>query len=164
MTGQDTDSRPEEEYVLRRWRQNPHAAERLEPAPPPGDAALTRRVKAAGEHWNRAGEKRPARLLHGVWAPAVMIETNSSRARCRAFHRRVRQAQRVGRSSPASRAGRVCRRLHRRGRGVCSPSTPATPIWRIGWRQPWPPTPTPVGSGTVARTKRIPIERRPKPR
>lgn len=41
---------------------------------PPGDAALTRRVKAAGEHWivhEKVGRKMFSR---GVWAPAETIE------------------------------------------------------------------------------------------
>ena len=45
---------------------------------PPGDAALTRRVKAAGEHWliqEKVGRKLFSR---GVWAPAATI------AQCRA--------------------------------------------------------------------------------
>jgi hypothetical protein len=41
---------------------------------PPGDAALTRRVKAAGDHWVVA-EKKGGRLFsRGVWAPAATIE------------------------------------------------------------------------------------------
>src|SRR6188508_601153 len=41
---------------------------------PPGDAALTRRVKAAGDHWvvqERRGRKVFSR---GVWAAAATIE------------------------------------------------------------------------------------------
>jgi len=41
---------------------------------PPGDAALTRRVKEAGDHWvvqERRGRKIFSR---GVWAPAATIE------------------------------------------------------------------------------------------
>src|SRR3954462_259352 len=41
---------------------------------PPGDAALTRRVKAAGDHWlvqEKVGRKVFSR---GVWAPAATID------------------------------------------------------------------------------------------
>src|SRR5271166_1330245 len=41
---------------------------------PPGDAALTRRVKAAGDHWVVA-EKRGRKIFSkGVWAPSATIE------------------------------------------------------------------------------------------
>ena len=41
---------------------------------PPGDAALTRRVKAAGEHWV-VQEKKGRRLFsRGVWAAAATID------------------------------------------------------------------------------------------
>src|SRR4051794_31776856 len=41
---------------------------------PPGDAALTRRVKAAGEHFV-VQEKRGRKVFsRGVWAPAATIE------------------------------------------------------------------------------------------
>src|SRR4051812_11287305 len=41
---------------------------------PPGDAALTRRVKAAGDHWVVA-EKRGRKVFsRGIWAAAATIE------------------------------------------------------------------------------------------
>ena len=41
---------------------------------PPGDAALTRRVKSAGDHWV-VQEKRGRKVFSkGVWAPAAMID------------------------------------------------------------------------------------------
>ena len=41
---------------------------------PPGDAALTRRVKAAGEHWIVQEKKARKVFSRGVWAPAATIE------------------------------------------------------------------------------------------
>src|SRR3954447_25290687 len=41
---------------------------------PPGDAALTRRVKAAGEHWVVAEKKGREVFSRGVWALASTIE------------------------------------------------------------------------------------------
>src|SRR6187455_3293839 len=41
---------------------------------PPGDAALTRRVKAAGDHWV-VQEKLGRRVFsRGVWAPATTVD------------------------------------------------------------------------------------------
>src|SRR3984885_6822894 len=41
---------------------------------PPGDAALTRRVKAAGDHWVVQEKKGRKIFSRGVWAPATTIE------------------------------------------------------------------------------------------
>src|SRR5471030_1888576 len=41
---------------------------------PPGDAALTRRVKAAGDHWVVQEKKGRKVFSRGVWAPAVTID------------------------------------------------------------------------------------------
>src|ERR1700723_3009552 len=41
---------------------------------PPGDAALTRRVKAAGDHWVVAEKKGRKVFSRGVWAPTAIVE------------------------------------------------------------------------------------------
>jgi hypothetical protein len=41
---------------------------------PPGDAALTRRVKAAGDHWVVQERKGRKVFSRGVWASAATIE------------------------------------------------------------------------------------------
>src|SRR6185295_18425164 len=41
---------------------------------PPGDAALTRRVKEAGDHWLIQEKKGRKIFSRGVWAPAKTIE------------------------------------------------------------------------------------------
>src|SRR5438874_5172806 len=41
---------------------------------PPGDAVLTRRVKAAGDHWVVAEKKGRKVFSRGVWAAAATIE------------------------------------------------------------------------------------------
>jgi hypothetical protein len=41
---------------------------------PPGDAALTRRVKSAGDHWIVQEKKSRKVFSRGVWAPAATIE------------------------------------------------------------------------------------------
>src|SRR5437588_214692 len=41
---------------------------------PPGDAALTRRVKAAGDHWAVQEKKGRKVFSRGVWAPAATVE------------------------------------------------------------------------------------------
>ena len=126
---------------------------------PPGDAALTRRVKAAGEHYVVAEKKGRKTFSKGVWAPAATIEkfraeleversTDVYAKRKSADARRRDQAQveYVEDFVGAVRMflafhpehGELARRL---ARAVADHATP-------------------VGSGTVARTKRIPIEQR----
>src|SRR5476649_2032237 len=41
---------------------------------PPGDAALTRRVKVAGDHWVVQEKKGRKIFSRGVWTPATTIE------------------------------------------------------------------------------------------
>ena len=41
---------------------------------PPGDAALTRRTKAAGDHWIVKEKKGRRNYSKGVWAPKTTIE------------------------------------------------------------------------------------------
>src|SRR5215470_2154026 len=41
---------------------------------PPGDAALTRRVKEAGDHWVAREKKGRKTFSRGVWAPAATID------------------------------------------------------------------------------------------
>src|ERR1044071_6707459 len=41
---------------------------------PPGDAALTRRIKRAGDHWVVQEKKGRKTFSRGVWAPAATIQ------------------------------------------------------------------------------------------
>lgn len=135
------------------------------PVPPgwvllaPGDAGLTRRVKAAGEHWV-VQEKKGRRLFsRGIWAASEVIErlradlaaergteSFAKRKAADAKRRNVAQAEYVEDFTGAVRRylafhvnySDVARRL---ALAVAAHATP-------------------VGSGTVARTKRIPIEQR----
>lgn len=126
---------------------------------PPGDAALTRRVKAAGDHWVVAEKKGRKVFSRGVWAPATTIDriraeleaersTESFAKRKEADARRREKAQET---YVEDFTGAVLRFLafhpnhadlaQRLAKSVADHATP-------------------VGSGTVARTKRIPVEQR----
>ena len=126
---------------------------------PPGDAALTRRVKAAGDHWVVA-EKRGRKVFsRGVWAPTSTIERiraelEAERSTESFAKRKVSNAKRretVQAEYVEDFTGAVLTFLafhpshselaHRLARVVADHATP-------------------VGSGTVARTKRIPVEER----
>src|SRR5262249_9173835 len=126
---------------------------------PPGNAALTRRVKAAGDHWTVQEKKGRKIFSRGVWAPATTIdriraELDAERATEGQAKRKAADARRRDQAQAeyvedffaavlaflAFHPGHtdLARRL---ARAVADHATP-------------------VGSGTVARTKRIPIEQR----
>lgn len=126
---------------------------------PPGDAALTRRVKAAGPAWV-VKKKRGRRVFsQGVWAPAETIE-------------RLRAALEVERSDPKYAAKLAAGRKRREAEQANYVETFAiavrsflafAPRYRDlegDLAEAIARHATPVGSGTVARTKRIPVERR----
>lgn len=126
---------------------------------PPGDAALTRRVKAAGDHWVVA-EKRGRKVFsRGIWTAAATIEriravldaersTESFAKKKEADARRRDKAQA---EYVEDFLGAVVRFLafHQNHADLANRLARAVTIHA-----------TPVGSGTVARTKRIPVEQR----
>ena len=125
----------------------------------PGDAALTRRVKAAGDHWVVQEQVGRRIFSRGVWAPRDTVE-------------RIRGELGVERSSPEhakKRAAAVQRRTRVQSDYVAAFADAVTGF--LGFHERHADLAraiaravtdhaTPVGSGTVARTQRIPIERR----
>jgi hypothetical protein len=126
---------------------------------PPGDPGATRRVKAAGPSWTVQEQRGRKVFSRGVWAPAATIvavraELDAERAdpayaRKRdadARRREKAQAEYVGDFTAAVRdylrfAPLYADLADRLAAAVAAHATP-------------------VGSGTVARTKRIPVEQR----
>ena len=125
----------------------------------PGDAGLTRRVKAAGDHWvvqEKVGRKMFSR---GVWAASATIdrimaelgterstEAYAKKQEAAARRRETAQAEYVEDFHGAVQAFLEFHPTHadladRLARAVTEHATP-------------------VGSGTVARTERIPVEER----
>jgi hypothetical protein len=125
----------------------------------PGDAALTRRVKSAGEHWVVQEKNSRKTFSRGIWAPVATVERiraelNQERSapgfakkkEADARRREKSQAAYVGDFHGAVLAFLAFHPAHanladRLARAVTEHATP-------------------VGSGTVARTRRIPLERR----
>jgi hypothetical protein len=126
---------------------------------PPGDAALTRRVKAAGDHWVVQEKKGRKVFSRGVWAPAVTID-------------RIRAELEAERSteSYAKRKVAAARRRENAQAEYVEDFFGAVVAFldfhpdhaELAERLARAVTDhtTPVGSGTVARTKRIPVEQR----
>ncbi len=126
---------------------------------PPGDAGLTRRVKAAGPTWTVQEKKGRRTFSKGVWAPKATIlgmrtgleqerstETYAKRKVADANRREKKQTEYVEDFGAA-----VLDFLNFASRYDALAKKLATAVTLHA---------TPVGSGTVARTERIPIERR----
>ena len=126
---------------------------------PPGDAGLTRQVKAAGDHWVVQENRGRKTFSRGIWAPAGTIdriraeleverstEGYAKRQEAASRRREAAQSEYVEDFHGAVLAFLAFHPAHadladRLARAVTEHATP-------------------VGSGTVARTKRIPIEQR----
>lgn len=126
---------------------------------PPGDATWTRRVKAAGPSWT-VQEKRGRKTFgRGIYAPATLIKSvknDLDAERSTEKYQRQREAQVRRREKQQTEYvddfhGAVVTflRFHDRYQDVAEQLA-----------QQVTDHTTPVGSGTVARTKRIPIEER----
>ena len=126
---------------------------------PPGDAALTRRVKAAGDHWIVQEKKGRRVFSRGICAPAATIN-------------RIRtelETERSTESYAKRRAADARRRANAQSEYVEDFFAAVVAFLNfhpdhadLGQRLARAVTDhaTPVGSGTVARTKRIPVEQR----
>ena len=126
---------------------------------PPGDAALTRRVKAAGDHWVVAEKKGRKVFSRGIWTSAATIERiradldaeRSTESFAKKKEAATKRREKVQTEYVEDFLGAVVTFLafdpmhadlaHKLAKAVTEHATP-------------------VGSGTVARTKRIPVEQR----
>jgi hypothetical protein len=126
---------------------------------PPGDAALTRRVKAAGDHWIVQEKKGRKIFSRGVWAPGATIdriraeleEERSSQGHAKRKEANARRRDKAQAEYVDDFHGAVVTFLafHENNADLAQRITRAVTDHA-----------TPVGSGTVARTKRIPVEKR----
>lgn len=126
---------------------------------PPGDALLTRRVKAGGPSWTVQRKVGRKVFSQGVWAPAAQVEQARAQAdTARVDPTRVRRVE-------AQRAQRAQAEVRYQGEfeaEVFAWLRFAAPYDALGRALAARVTAhaTPVGSGTVARTERIPIDER----
>jgi hypothetical protein len=126
---------------------------------PPGDAALTRRVKAAGDHWIVREKKGRKVFSRGVWASATTIDKIRADLEAeRSTDGYAKRKEADARRRDKAQAGYVEDFL-----GAVVAFLAFHPVHaEIAVRLARAVTEhaTPVGSGTVARTKRIPVEQR----
>jgi hypothetical protein len=126
---------------------------------PPGDAGLTRRVKQLGPSWSVIEKRGRKAFSKGLWAPRANIEAAKS-------------ALEAERSTPAyakKRQSALVRREREQQSYVVSFEVEVRRFLRFAQSfellaerlaREVTAHATPVGSGTVARTERISIERR----
>ena len=126
---------------------------------PPGDAALTRRVKEAGASWSVIEKKGRKAFSKGLWAPATTIEA----VRASLAVERSTDAYQLKRSSDVARRERVQAEyvvsFESEVEAFLAFSTERQPLARV-IAQRVAAHATPVGSGSVARTKRISVAER----
>jgi hypothetical protein len=125
----------------------------------PGDAALTRRVKLAGEHWQVQEKKGRKLFSRGVWAPKATIERIKAELdaeRNTASYQKRRAADTVRREK--SQADYVDNFFETVVAYLCFHQKHAALAQRLA--KAVTDHATPVGSGTVARTQRIPVNER----
>lgn len=126
---------------------------------PPGDAGLTRRVKAAGPSWTVVEKVGRKLFSRGVWAPeahilAARAALESERATPAYAKRRAADTARREREQAEYEvdfANAVLRFLAFAPAFTAQAKRMAVAVTAHA---------APVGSGTVARTERIPLERR----
>jgi hypothetical protein len=126
---------------------------------PPGDPALTRRTKEAGPSWTVREKVGRRTFSRGVWAPAAVVESIRRQLeveRADPAHARRRQADAERRERLQEDYVQDFRRavlqylaFHPRHAALAEQLARAVADHA-----------TPVGSGTVARTRRIPVDRR----
>jgi len=126
---------------------------------PPGDAALTRRVKEAGDHWIVQEKKGRKIFSRGVWAPAATIE----RLRAELEAERFTESFAKKKEADARRREKAQAEYVEGFHGAVVKSLAFHPVHadladRLA--RAVADHATPVGSGTVARAKRIPVEER----
>ena len=126
---------------------------------PPGDPGLTRRTKAAGPTWTVQEKKGRKVFSRGVWAPAATVdalrkELQIERADPKYAKRREAHAQRRGREQAA-----YVNDFHRAVLDYLH-FAPAHAALAARMARAVADHATPVGSGTVARTQRIPLHDR----
>lgn len=126
---------------------------------PPGDAALSRRIKQDGPTWTVIEVKGRKRFSRGIWAPAARIEA------LRAELAAERQDPSYQRKLDSGRKRRAAEQTvyaedFRGAVLACLDFHPIHADKAEALSRLIADHATPVGSGTVARTKRIPIDQR----
>jgi len=126
---------------------------------PPGDAALSRRIKADGPSWTMIEKKGNKRFSRGIWAPADRIATLRADLALERTDPSYQKKLDAGRQRRAV-AETVYATDFRTAILSYLAFHPRYQLAAGAMADRITAHATPVGSGTVARTQRIPIEQR----
>ncbi|MDQ8195761.1 DUF2293 domain-containing protein [Coraliomargarita sp. SDUM461004] len=126
---------------------------------PPGDAALSRRIKQDGPTWTVKEKKGRKEFSRGIWAPAHRIEALQTARNLEKSDPAYTQKLEAGRARRAKAEVSYAEDFTQALRDYLN-FHPRYALLADRLSQLIAAHATPVGSGTVARTKRIPIEQR----
>lgn len=126
---------------------------------PPGDAALTRRAKAAGDHWVVAEKKGRKVFSRGIWTSAATVERIRADLEAERGTEGFAKKKEAGARRREKAQAEYVEDFH--GAVVAFLSFhPGHAELADRLARAVTDHATPVGSGTVARTQRIPVEQR----
>jgi len=126
---------------------------------PPGDAGLTRRVKAAGPTWTIEEKVGRKKFSRGVLAPADRIEAERARLRLEREDPKYTERLEAGRARRAEKQVEYVGDFRDAVVSFLRFDARYAPL-ALSLADAVTAHATPVGSGTVARTERIPIDER----
>lgn len=126
---------------------------------PPGDAGLTRRVKALGPSWGVVEKKGRKLFSQGLWAPSENIAQARSEVEAERATPAYQKKLAAGRERREREQAEYVQEFEREVAAFLRFS-PAWAAEQALVARAVSEHATPVGSGTVARTERISIDRR----
>jgi len=126
---------------------------------PPGDAALSRRIKQDGPTWTVIEKVGNKRFSRGIWAPTARIETLRAEREIERQDPAYQKKLAAGRARRAEEQAEYVEDFLAEVRRYLAFHPRYEPEERV-MAEAIAAHATPVGSGTVARTERIPIEER----
>ena len=126
---------------------------------PPGDAALSRRIKQDGPTWTVIEKVGNKRFSRGIWAPTARIEALRAEREIERQNPAYQKKLAAGRARRAEEQAEYVEDFLAEVRRFLAFHPRYEPEERV-MAEAIAAHATPVGSGTVARTERIPIEER----
>jgi len=126
---------------------------------PPGDAALSRRIKQDGPSWTVKERKGRKMFSRGIWAPAERIAALQAELEKERRDPAYQQRLEAGRARRTREQEVYAEDFEAAVRTYLN-FHPRYGLMAAALAQRIATHAVPVGSGTVARTKRIPIEQR----
>lgn len=126
---------------------------------PPGDAGVTRRVKAAGPTWTMKEKKGRKMFSKGLWADALQIDQARASMEATRSTATYAKAQASAKKRRDAKQDEYVEDFHSAVVRFLK-FDPTYAAMAVRFAKAVTEHATPVGSGTVARTQRIPIERR----